>query len=463
MSVGEYRVTEQVVDLKFKPQEQQNKIKILTISDHPLSPSGVGIQTKYFIVELLKTGKFEFVSLGGAIKHENYEPIRVQEFGDNWTIYPVDGYGGPDVLRSTLRTQRPDIVWFMTDPRFFPWLWQMENEIRALCPMVYYHVWDNFPYPTFNKIWYDSTDVIATISKVTSDIVQTVSPDVEEHYVPHSSPQELYLKAPQDKIDQFRKEQLQMDSEHFLVFWNSRNARRKQSGSLIFWFNDFLKELKKKHKGAKATLMMHTEPKDPNGQDLFAIISSLGLDKTKEVLLSNQKIDPTHLCMLYNSADTTMSISDAEGFGLSTFESLMCETPIIVTMTGGLQEQVTVMESVSEEKMLKRNKKKNGACVYEHGIGIEPSSKAIIGSQEVPFIYEDRNDGQDVVDSLMKMYEFGKEKRDKLGKAGREHVLKNYNFENFAKKWEEIMTNTYKKHGSWDTRKNYKAWELRAI
>ena len=37
----------------------------------------------------------------------------------------------------------------------------------------------------------------------------------------------------------------------------------------------------------------------------------------------------------------TVGISDAEGFGLSTFESLACETPIVVTMTGGLQEQVT--------------------------------------------------------------------------------------------------------------------------
>ena len=44
------------------------KIKILTISDHPLSPSGVGTQTKYFIAELLKTGKYQFISLGGALK-----------------------------------------------------------------------------------------------------------------------------------------------------------------------------------------------------------------------------------------------------------------------------------------------------------------------------------------------------------------------------------------------------------
>jgi hypothetical protein len=43
------------------------KIKILTISDHPLSPSGVGTQTKYVIEALLKTGKFQVFSLAGAI------------------------------------------------------------------------------------------------------------------------------------------------------------------------------------------------------------------------------------------------------------------------------------------------------------------------------------------------------------------------------------------------------------
>ena len=457
-------MTEKVVDLEFQPQEQKKKIKVLTISDHPLSPSGVGTQTKYFIVELLRTGKFKFVSLAGAIKHEDYQPSKVEEFGEDWLIFPIDGYGNPDVIRSTIRTQKPDIIWFMTDPRFFPWLWQMENEIRSLCPMVYYHVWDNFPYPTFNKIWYESTDVVVTISKLTSNLVQTVAPDVEEHYVPHTSPMELFRKLPEEQRRQFRKEQLNMDNDdHFFVFWNSRNARRKQSGSLIFWFNDFLKKLKKKHKGAKATLIMHTEPRDPNGQDLIAIISELGLAENKEVLISTQKIDSEHLTMLYNAADVTVGISDAEGFGLSTFESLACETPIIVTMTGGLQEQVTYIEEVSQQQMLKRNTKQSTVTVYEHGIGIEPTSKAIIGSQEVPFIYEDRISGEAAVDAFMQMYEMGREKRCQLGKAGRAHLMKNYNFENFAKQWEEIMLNVYEKHGSWDTRKNYKNWELRAV
>ena len=434
------------------------KIKVLTLSDHPLSPSGVGTQTKYFIVELLKTGKFQFISLGGAIKHENYQPTKVEEFGDDWVIYPIDGYGNQDTIRSILRTQKPDILWFMTDPRFYTWLWEIENEIRSLVPMVYYHVWDNFPYPVFNKVWYDSNDAIATISKLTSNIVKTVSPNVKEKYIPHAVPSNLFTPLSEDERRKFRKDNFSINDDDYLIFWNSRNARRKQSGSLVFWFNDFLQEFKKKHKGKKARLLMHTEPNDPNGQDLYAIAKNLGFDD--EFLISTVKLPPNQLAALYSAADVTMGISDAEGFGLSTFESLSCETPIIVTMTGGLQEQVTPLKSVSEKSTLKRNDSSDKITVYEHGIGLEPSSKAVIGSQEVPFIYEDRLCGADVSKAMMMMYDFGKEKRKELGAAGRQHVTENYNFEKFAKSWEQLMTKVHKDCGSWENRKNYKSWEL---
>jgi len=145
------------------------KIKVLTLSDHPLSPSGVGTQTKYMIEGLLATGRFEVISLGGAVKHQNYQPMKTEEWGDDWVIFPVDGYGTQDIIRSILRNEKPDILWFMTDPRFYGWLWQMEDEIRPLVPMVYYHVWDNYPPPKYNKVFYDSTDVIVTISRLRRD------------------------------------------------------------------------------------------------------------------------------------------------------------------------------------------------------------------------------------------------------------------------------------------------------
>ena len=57
------------------------------------------------------------------------------------------------------------------------------------------------------------------------------------------------------------------------LFFHSVIPGRDLSGSLIFWFNDFLNDVGKD----KAVLIMHTDPKDSNGQDLEAIITFLGL------------------------------------------------------------------------------------------------------------------------------------------------------------------------------------------
>ena len=420
------------------------KIKVLTLSDMPLSPSGVGTQTRYICEALLKSGKFVIRSFGGAIKHPKYDPIKTEQYGDDWIMFPVDGYGNKEMVRSIIRQEKPDIIWFMTDPRFWSWLWEMENEIRPLMPMVYYHVWDNYHYPTYNKNFYDSNDFIATISKVTDDIVKTVAPDVKSQYIPHAVNNEIFApvdEESQDKVENFKKQVFgdYYDPDKFVFFWNNRNARRKQSGSLIFWFNEFLNRVGRD----KACLVMHTEVKDPNGQDLQAILKHLDL-KNGEVLFSQEKVDLNRLSLIYNMADCTINISDAEGFGLATLESLSCGTPIIVNMTGGLQEQVTDGKN-------------------EFGIPLYPSSKAIIGSQQIPWIYEDRLNDEDVVNAMEKIYNMPKEEREKMGLLGREHVIKNYNFQTFNKTWVDVMTKLHEEEGSWGTRKYSKRWTLKEV
>ena len=109
-----------------------SKIKVLTISDHPHSPSGVGLQTRNVIEALLATDKFQFNCLAGAVRHNSYQPVKTEEWGDDWVTYPVDGYGNPDIIRSMIRSYKPDMLWFMTDPRFYVWLWEMEDEIRKM-------------------------------------------------------------------------------------------------------------------------------------------------------------------------------------------------------------------------------------------------------------------------------------------------------------------------------------------
>ena len=424
-SIGQNIVNEELI--------LDKKITVLTISDHPLLPSGVGTQTKYVIEALLRSGKFNVISLGGAVKHQDYTPQKIDGYPGFWEIFPVDGYGNAQLVNAFINDRKPDILYFMTDPRFYEWLWSIDDTIRKSIPMVYYHVWDNYPYPKFNQRYYESNDVIASISKVTSDIVRTVAPQVEEHYVPHAVDSNIFNEKSPEQIKKVLSSNKPFQ-DRFVFFWNNRNARRKQTGSLIHWYKDFL-ELEGVDRD-KVCLFMHTDPNDPHGQPVQYLLDHLGF-KEGEVVLSTSKLPADQMSMLYNVADCTINISDAEGFGLATLESLSCGTPIIVNMTGGLQEQVTDGEQW-------------------FGIGIQPASKAIIGSQQVPYIYEDRISREDFLNALLEMYQMDQDKRIQLGKLGQKHVQENYSFENFGKQWVDLMSSVHENYGSYETRKNYK-------
>ncbi len=153
---------------------------------------------------------------------------------------------------------------------------------------------------------------------------------------------------------------------------------------------------------------------------------------------------PEDLASIYRAVDYTINISDAEGFGLATLESLSCGKPIIVNMTGGLQEQVT-----------------DGKKWF--GWGIQPSSKTVIGSLQVPYIYEDRINQGDFEKTLSKALKLTKNKYQEMSKAGVEHVQTNYNFENYESNWIETIDRVIETNGSWETRKGYDKWHLMEV
>ena len=407
------------------------KMKVLVLSDHPFSNSGVGTQTKYMIEGLLATGKYKFLCLGGAMKHNDYRITKTEEYGDDYIIIPVDGYGTHDQIRGIVKSFKPDVLWFMTDPRFWVWLWTFSHELRKNVPMVYYHVWDNYPYPKYNRKFYLSNDKVVTISKLTSDIVKNVAPEVEEEYLPHAVDPNFYKILDEKDYSHMRLEGKTM------FFWTNRNARRKMSGTVLWWYKKFLDIVGHD----KAFLLMHTEPKDPNGQDLEAIAVELGLTN-KNLGFSLAKVHPEQMAKFYNAADCTINISDAEGFGLSVLESLACGTPVIANKTGGMQDQM----SDGEE---------------EFGVLIRPAATAVIGSQDVPYIYEDRVSEQDVIDAMLKIHNMTRQERKEIGKRASNFVNNNFNFNNYISRWDNIFEEIKKKCGSWESRKNYKSWTLK--
>jgi glycosyltransferase involved in cell wall biosynthesis len=208
---------------------------------------------------------------------------------------------------------------------------------------------------------------------------------------------------------------------------------------MIFWFKNFLDTVGHD----KAILIAHTDPFDENGSNLEAVVKHLKLTNG-EVIFSRDKIQSEALAMMYNMADATILISNAEGFGIPIQESLCCGTPVICTRTGGMTEQAT-----------------NGD--EQFGVVIEPAAYPVIGSQSVPYIREAEISETSYVSALKKIHNMSRKERKEIGLRGHNHCQKYFNYQHFCDRWVEIMLEVHERCGSWDTRKNYKTWSLEKV
>ena len=123
------------------------KRKILLLSDDLRMNSGVGTMSREFVIGTLN--HYDWIQVGGAIKHPDEgkiinmdESVRKETGVEdaNLTIYPVSGYGNPDLVRSIIDKHQIDAILHYTDPRFWGWLYEMEHEIRQNIPIYYYNI-----------------------------------------------------------------------------------------------------------------------------------------------------------------------------------------------------------------------------------------------------------------------------------------------------------------------------------
>jgi hypothetical protein len=144
------------------------------------------------------------------------------------------------MLRHALATEKPDVLLLFTDPRFFIWVWEMEDEIHQVCPIAYNHLWDNPPFPEYNRVLYESTDLINCINWPTYEMLRERFPE-KTNYVPHAVPQEIYRPLHEQDVKRFKQSLLgQQRIEHFVPLWVGRNARRKMPGDILASWRMFL-------------------------------------------------------------------------------------------------------------------------------------------------------------------------------------------------------------------------------
>ena len=405
------------------------------LSDHPLSTSGVGCQARYLINGLVETGKYSFRCFGAAIKHGNYDLHVVNE---DFVVKPIDGFGNPDMLRLALATEKPDALFLFTDPRFFIWVWEMEEEIHQFCPIVYWHVWDNDPWPDFNRVLYESTDLVNCHSHKTYELVNEQFPE-KTNFIPHALPQDVFFPLDEKDIIPNRKNILGENFDHFVGIWVNRNARRKMPGDTLVSWKMFLDDLEEKHGHRKATLIMHTDPLDQEGPNLLKVIEYLKIEKN--VIFSTDRLEFEQMNRLYNACDFCVNIACNEGFGLSTLEAMQSGKPIIALKTGGLTRQVVDHRDGSE-----------------NGIALDPDVRNLVGSQMVPYIYEDHVTNENLSSAFLKLYDLGPDGRKKLGKKARAYALSEFNIENTIKDWDKTLEYTI---DTW--RDRYSSWDFLEI
>ena len=424
-------------DFKYLPKDKRKKI--LLICDDIRVHSGIATVAKEIVLHSAQ--HFNWAQIAGAIQHPDkgkifdLSPNINQEIGltdSDVKLYPVDGYGNIELVRQVIKRENPDAIMLITDPRYFMWLFNAEGEIRKNIPIMYLNIWDDYPAPLYNRAFYESCDLLMGISKQTVNINKIVlgnkAKDKIIKYLPHGLNHKIYrpLETTEelDEIEKMKTDLFGKNEVDFVLFFNSRNIRRKQIPDTMWAFRMFLDNLPKE-KADKCRLLLHTELSHEAGTDLPAVKELLFDDKYPDaVVFDTKKWSTKELNILYNISDCQILLTCNEGWGLTLTEAMLAGNPIIANTTGGMQDQMRFEDENGKWFTPSPEVPSNNTGKYKkHGewaFPVYPACRSIQGSPVTPYIWDDRCKPEDAADRIREVYNLGTEKRKELGAKARE-------------------------------------------
>lgn len=246
------------------------------------------------------------------------------------------------------------------------------------------------------------------------------------HLVPHGINSDEFKPLPKgdSSVEKLKKSLLGEGEYNFIVAFNSRNAHRKHPANLILAFKSFCASIDQEQ-AKKCALIMHTDKVCEAGTDLVATIQAVCPEY--KVVLDESRRSPEEMVAFYNLADVTANVSSNEGFGLSIAESIMCGTPVIATVTGGLQDQLGIV--TDDDKPVEFNLEfgTNTTGRYKkHGVWAKPvwtKVQNLQGSPPTPYIMDDLVSYTDIADAIAYWYLHNSEKREQYGMEGRKWAM----------------------------------------
>ena len=458
----------------YIPKEQRKKI--LLLCDDIRMTSGISTMAREIVIGTAH--RFNWVNIGGAITHpDKGKRFDLNDDTNNNTgiadasvyLYPVDGYGSPELIRQMMEIEKPDAIMMFTDPRYWIWLFQMEQEIRKHIPIIYLNIWDDLPYPMYNKAYYESCDTLFAISKQTENINHSVlGPELSAEkvikYIPHGINEKMFFPVTTEhpeylSLQEFKKQLYGEKNYDFNLLYNARNIRRKCVPDLMLAWKIFIDTLTEEQ-AKKCILTLHTQPVDDNGTDLPAVQQMLfGNNSKYNIKFSTGKYPSNIMGLLYNLSDGVILISSNEGWGLSLTEGMICGKPIIATVTGGMQDQMRFEDENGEwikftEEFGSNHRgkyKKHGKWAYP----VFPSNLSIVGSVPTPYIFDDRAEPFDIADQIMALYKTKMETPEiykEQCEAAYEWVISDESMMTARKMSENIVNGIEETFAKWESR-----------
>ena len=423
-------------EFMYLPPEKRKKI--LLITDDIRVHSGVATVGREIVLHTAQ--HFNWVCLGGSIKHPEAGKRLDLSQSTNETsgltdssvfVYPVDGYGTQELIRSIIDLEKPDAILLITDPRYFIHIFQIENEIRKNIPITYLNIWDDYPAPLYNKAYYEACDLLMGISKQTVNINKLVLGDKAKNkivrYVPHGLNHELM--KPLDKNDaelvKFKKALFGNKEYDFVLFFNSRNIRRKQIPDTMLAYKLFIDQLPIEQ-AKKCAFVLHTEIVSEHGTDLEAVRELLLEGEQYNIIFSTNRYSTQEMNLLYNCTDIQILLTSNEGWGLSLTEAILAGNPIIANVTGGMQDQMRFSKDGGWVDFDDDFPSNHNSTVKECGkwaFPVFPTNRSIVGSPPTPYIWDDRCTAEDASVQIMNAYKLGREELKHRGLEGREWAV----------------------------------------
>jgi glycosyltransferase involved in cell wall biosynthesis len=378
-------------------------MKILLLSDHPGIKSGYGKITNALATHLADKGHEVLVMAATDPSNGNFQEYKWDSrvgASNPIRVWNVADYGHAEHIRWFLEHEKPDVLWVNTDPRYLTHVFG--RDIRRICPLVYYHLWDDVPFPKFNIPYYKSCDRIIAGSKFTYNLLTTypTTSNLSVDYCPIGLDPEVYKPLEDIEKEKFSSDiwkKLKVDAKpNFVIGMISRDAPRKLLMDTMRVYAEWSDDKPDTY------LFIHVPLVD----------SQMNLEYTMKSLYEKKNIvisqgSPDHaddtINRLYNFFDVSINKSDAEGFGMPIAESMLAGTPAISIDTQGPA----------------------GLITKDNGWLLPADIFLLLGDATVPYVGQRFVTDKTFMAALDEAYYNVKLRKEKAAKC-RDHIIKNY-------------------------------------